>query len=167
MYLVLGADILQSTDLLLPHRSHDGHHEILTLTETILELSQELVVGWQTQVVLGNTTVSKEGHKSILGDIDELVVGTHDLGNITIVRRRHDILELLPGEDIDTDEVTFSVTVLAGLGSRNLNNLAGSLLDHDVRILTDGTSLLGEGLGRSGVSLGLEVVLIIRHSGRL
>ena len=44
--------------------------------------------------------------------------------------------------------------------------LAGPLLDHDVRILTDGTSLLGEGLGRSGVSLGLEVVLIIRHSGK-
>lgn len=107
-------------------------------------LSQELVVGWQTQVILGITTVSKEGHlrnnawntskrtsilrntreilvqasrtherctnkgnlrlndvstttrypavnkeqkvieahKSILGDIDELVVGTHDLGNL-------------------------------------------------------------------------------------
>ncbi len=45
--------------------------------------------------------------------------------------------------------------------------LAGPLLDHDVRILTDGTRLLGEGLGRSGVSLGLEVVLVIRHSGRL
>lgn len=40
MYLVLGADILESTDLLLPHRSHDCHHEILTLTETILELQQ-------------------------------------------------------------------------------------------------------------------------------
>lgn len=25
-------------------------------------LSQELVVGWQTQVILGITTVSKEGH---------------------------------------------------------------------------------------------------------
>lgn len=43
--------------------------------------------------------------------------------HITIVRGRHDILELLPGEDIDTDEVTLSVTVLAGLGSRNLNDL--------------------------------------------
>lgn len=38
--LVLGADILESTDLLLPHRSHDSHHEILTLIETILELQQ-------------------------------------------------------------------------------------------------------------------------------
>lgn len=42
-------------------------------------------------------------------------------------------------------------------------NLAGPVLDYDVAIFANGTSLLRESLGRSGVGLGVEVVLLVRH----
>jgi hypothetical protein len=45
-------------------------------------------------------------------------------------------------------------------------HLAGPLLDDEVRALADGSGLLREGLGRSGVSLGLEVMLIVRHGDK-
>ena len=45
-------------------------------------------------------------------------------------------------------------------------HLAGPLLDDEVGALADGSGLLRKGLGRSGVGLGLEVVLIVRHGER-
>lgn len=53
---------------------------------------------------------------------------THDgrlvkVSYITIVRRRNNILELLPSEDIDCDEVALGVTVLPSLRSRHFDNL--------------------------------------------
>jgi hypothetical protein len=41
------------------------------------------------------------------------------------VRRGHDILELLPGKDIDCHKVTLGVSVLSGLGGRHLYDLTG------------------------------------------
>ena len=41
--------------------------------------------------------------------------------------------------------------------------LAGTAFDDDVTVLTDGTGLLRVGFGGSGVGLGLEVVLFVRH----
>jgi len=43
--------------------------------------------------------------------------------NITIVGRWNNIFKLLSSEDINSNKVTFGVTVLASFGSRNLNNL--------------------------------------------
>jgi hypothetical protein len=42
------------------------------------------------------------------------------------------ILHLLAVENVDGDEVGLSVTVLASLGGRDINHLAGAALDHDV-----------------------------------
>ena len=41
--------------------------------------------------------------------------------------------------------------------------LAGTAFDDYVTVLTDGTGLLRVGFGGSGVGLGLEVVLFVRH----
>lgn len=43
-------------------------------------------------------------------------------------------------------------------------DLAGTSLYDDVAVLADGASLLRVGFGGTGVSLGLEVVLFIRHA---
>lgn len=42
-------------------------------------------------------------------------------------------------------------------------NLAGTALDDNVAILADGSGLLREGLGGSGVGLGLKMMLFVRH----
>ena len=39
--LVSGANVLQSTDLLLSHSRHDSHHQILPLSKAILDLQQK------------------------------------------------------------------------------------------------------------------------------
>lgn len=41
--------------------------------------------------------------------------------------------------------------------------LAGSLLDDNVGVLANCSGLLRVSLGRSGVSLGIEVMIIVRH----
>lgn len=161
--LVLAADILQGGNLLLSHSRHHGHNKVLPFGETILELCKNCIISWQAKIVLGLSIVGKQTHETIIRDVNELVVGTHHLGNITIVRRGYNILKLLSGEDVDGDKVTLSVTVLSSLGSGHLYNLAGPPLDDEMSTLADGTGLLGEGLGRAGVGLGLKLVLIVRH----
>lgn len=42
-------------------------------------------------------------------------------------------------------------------------HLAGPVLDDNVTVLANGSGLLRIGLGCAGVSLGLEVVLFVRH----
>lgn len=48
-----------------------------------------------------------------------------------------------------------SVTVLASLGGRHVDDLAGAALDHDVTVLAQSRALHGEGGRRTGVG-GLE-----------
>jgi len=62
------------------------------------------------------------------------------------------ILELLAGEDIDGDQVDLGVTVLASLGGRHVDDLAGATLDHDVTVLAQSRALHGEGGRRTGIS---------------
>ena len=46
---------------------------------------------------------------------------------------------------------------------KEVGHLAGSVLDYDVAIFANGSSLLRKSLGSSGVGLGVEVVLLVRH----
>lgn len=48
------------------------------------------------------------------------------------------------------------VTVLAGLGGGHLHDLAGTALQHDETVLTQGRALLGEGRGRARLG-GIEM----------
>jgi len=43
-------------------------------------------------------------------------------------------------------------------------NLARAVFDDDVAVLANGAGLLRKGLGGAGVGLGLEMVLLVRHS---
>ena len=73
---------------------------------------------------------------------------------------RAQILELLASEDVDGDEMDLGVTVLASLGGRHVDNLAGAALDHDEAVLAQGRALHGVG-GRSAGVGGIEVVLML------
>ena len=73
---------------------------------------------------------------------------------------RRQIFQLLAGEDVDGDHVDLSVTVLARLGGRHLDDLAWAALDDDVPVLPQGRALHRE-RGR-GTSIGaLEGVLML------
>lgn len=56
--------------------------------------------------------------------------------------RRAKIFQLLPGEDINGDEMDLGMPVLAGLRSAHLDDFAGATFDHNVAVLPEGGALL-------------------------
>ena len=48
--------------------------------------------------------------------------------------RGNHIFELLAGEDVDSGEIAFGMTVLSSLGDGDVKNLAGLSFDHDVSV---------------------------------
>jgi hypothetical protein len=83
----------------------------------------------------------------------KLVLATRDVGNVHVVSRGREILVLLVGEDVGSDEMDLGVTVLSGLGGRHVDDLARSVLDHDETVLTQSRALhrvggRGTGIGR-------------------
>lgn len=90
----------------------------------------------------------------------ELVLATRDVGDVHVVGGGRQILELLASEDVNGDQVDLGVTVLAGLGGRHVDDLAGTALDDDVAVLSQGRTLHGVGGGGTGIG-GLEGVLLV------
>ena len=73
---------------------------------------------------------------------------------------RAEIFELLAGEDIKSDKVDLGVAVLASLGGRHVDDLAGTALDDYETVLAQGRALHGEGRRRTGVGR-VEGVLML------
>ena len=68
--------------------------------------------------------------------------------------------ELLAGEDIDGDKMDFCVTVLASLGGRHVDDLAGAVLDDNEAVLPQSRAL--HGVGGRGAGIGrFEGVLML------
>ena len=74
--------------------------------------------------------------------------------------RRAKFFKLLASEDIDGNKMDLCVTVLASLGGRHINDLAGAVLDHNEAVLPQGRALHGEGGRGAGIG-GLEGVLML------
>ena len=70
-----------------------------------------------------------------------------------------EVFELLPGEDVNGDEMDLGVSVLASFGSAHLNDFAGARFNHDKAVLAECRAL--HGIGGGGASIGaLESVPI-------
>lgn len=85
------------------------------------------------------------------GFTHKLELATRDVGDVHVVGGRREILVLLVGEDIDGDKVDLGVTVLASLGGRHVDDLAGAVLDHDETVLTQSRALHREGERGTGI----------------
>merc|ERR1740115_371418 len=74
-----------------------------------------------------------------------------------------EILHLLSGEDVLRDKVALGVAVLSGLRRRDVQDLAGVALDHDVATLADLPRLHRVGLRSTGIG-GLErLIILVTH----
>jgi hypothetical protein len=73
---------------------------------------------------------------------------------------RAKLFKLLAGEDIDSYKMDLCVAVLASLGGRHIDDLAGAVLDHNEAVLPQGRALHGEGGRGAGIG-GLEGVLML------
>jgi len=90
----------------------------------------------------------------------ELVLAAADVGNVHVVGGRAKLFKLLASEDVDGDQVDLGVTVLAGLGSRHIDNLARAALDQDETVLAESRALHGVRQRSSGID-GVEGVLML------
>jgi len=73
-----------------------------------------------------------------------------------------EFFEFLASEDINSDEMDLGVAVLASLGSRHVDDLARTILDHDETVLPQGRALHGEGSRGAGIG-GIEGMLMLRR----
>jgi len=76
-----------------------------------------------------------------------------------------EFFELLAGEDIDGNKMDLCVTVLASLGGRHVDDLAGAVLDADESVFSQGRTLHGKGGGRAGIGRveGVFMLSVVRH----
>jgi hypothetical protein len=89
-----------------------------------------------------------------------LVFRALDDGDVHVVGRGAEILQLLAGEDINSDQMDLGVTVLASLGGGHVHDLARAALDHDVSVLAQSRALHRKG-GRSAGIGRFEGVLML------
>lgn len=79
--------------------------------------------------------------------------------------RRAEIFELLASEDVNGDQVNLGVTVLASLGGRHVHDLAGTALDDDKAVLSQGRALHREGSRSTGIGR-VKGVLMLEEKGK-
>lgn len=92
----------------------------------------------------------------------QLVFTTGDIGNIHVVGGRREIFELLSSEDVEGDQMDLGVTVLAGLGSRHVDNFAGPVLDHNEAVLAQSRALHWVGQRRASIG-GIEGDIVLQR----
>ena len=90
----------------------------------------------------------------------QLVFLAGDVGDIHVVGGWAEFFELLAGEDIDGNKMDLCVSVLASLGGRHVDDLAGAVLDADESVLSQGRALHGKGGRRAGIG-GVEGVFML------
>ncbi len=91
----------------------------------------------------------------------QLEFGTLDIRDVHIVGGGRQIFQLLVGEDIESRQVDLCVTVFASLGGGHVDDLAGTALDDDKAVLSQGRALHRVGEGGASVAGGLEGVLML------
>ena len=163
----LGAALLEGDDSLDADRGLDGDDELGAVVEGFLELLAELAVG-DLEVVLGLAALGQDGAVAV-GDVEELVLGSLDLGDVHVVGGRAEVLVLLAGEDVLADQVDLGVTVLAGLGGGHVGDLAREALEHDEAVLSQGRALLREGAGgllTARFEIRRHFLVVLRRKGK-
>lgn len=76
---------------------------------------------------------------------------------------RAKLLKLLASEDVNGDQVDLGVAVLASLGGRHVDDLAGTALDDNEAVLPKRRALHREGQRRTGVSRVEGVFMLMGH----
>jgi len=153
---------------LLTHGGKDDDVGVLLFDlEEFVDLLAKLTIG-HANIVLGFSVFAHEGKEAIIRDVQKLVFLARNIGNVHVMGRRAEILELLASEDVNSDEMDFGVAVLARLGGGHVDDLARATLDDDVAVLPQGRAL--HRIGGGGASIGgVELVLmlrVVRHVGR-
>lgn len=148
--------------------------------EKLVDLLTNLAIG-HLHIILGVTVVVHEGEKAVIRNVEltkalgykppcqgrivethQLVLTTGDIGDIHVVSGGREIFVLLAGEDVEGDQMDLGMTVLASLGSRHVDNLAGAVLDNNEAVLAQSRALHGVGQRRASIG-GIEGNIVLHE----
>jgi len=134
---------------------------LLLSSEELVNLLANLTVR-DLNIILGLTIIGHQGKKTIVRNVElgkgpcqqssisfasksshQLIFLAGDVGDIHVVGGGAEFFELLAGEDINSNQMDLGVTVLASLGGRHVDDLAGAVLDADEAVLSQGRALHG------------------------
>lgn len=168
---LLAGSLLGVNGSLLTHGGKDGDVGVLLLDLVeLVDLVTNIAIG-DLDIILGVTVIAHQREVAIVRDVQKLVLAASNVGDVHVVGGRAQLLKLLGGEDVNGDQVDLGVTVLASLGGRHVDDLAGTALDDDEAVLAESRALDGVGGRSTGISrvegnLVLdELVLIIYING--
>merc|ERR1719483_888114 len=158
-------------DDLLAARAQDDAVELGLLLEELLDTLANLlrIRGRlvqrvrQLDVLTHATVIGEQRDEAVIINTHALELNLLDEGDVGSVRRRHEILHLLSGEDVLRDEVALGVAVLSGLRRRDVKDLAGVTLDHDVAALADLPRLHRVGLRSTGIGRLEGLIVLVTH----
>jgi len=142
----------------LVHGLGDGDVDFLSVVEVGADFIAKFPFG-DFDVVFGGTFVGHQVEETII-DVNQLVFGTDYVGDIHVVGGRTEIFVLSLSEDINSDQMDFSVTVLSSFGGAHVDDLARTRLDEDISVLTKCRALHGK-TQRSTSRGGGEIMLMI------
>ena len=91
----------------------------------------------------------------------QLVFLSDNVGNVHVVGGGAEFFEFLASEDVDSDEMDLSVTVLSSLGGGHVDDLARAVLDADETILSQGRALHGISCRCASISCGIKRMFML------
>lgn len=154
---------------LFTHGGENNNISVLLLcSEETINLIADFAL-WDLDIILSIAVVRHQGQKAVAGDIKELIFLAGHVGDVHVVSRGTEIFQLLASEDIDSDKMDFSVTVLSGLGGAHFDNLAWAVLDDNEAVLTEGRALHRIGSRSAGIGTleGVLMLSVVSHDKRL
>merc|ERR1712223_1539756 len=113
--LVFGS--LGSNSLFFTHSSHHGNVESFTIIKSFLDFFTHVVVRYFQVFFHISSILIHQGQKSVVVNIDELVIFTGNIGDIHVVSRGTDIFIFLVCENVNANHMNLSVTVFSSLRS--------------------------------------------------
>jgi len=157
---------LDGNSLFFTHGGDDSNQKILSFLEISLNLLSKVTLR-DLDIIFRGSILGHEIEEALV-NVNELVFVTRHVRDVHIVSRGTDIFQFFTSEDIDSNKMDFSVTVLAGLRSRHFDDLARTAFYNDMSVFTESRALHGEGGGRASTCLlkGLVVGFIVGHDGQ-
>ena len=112
--------------------------------------------------VVGNIKLPRVSQASTISDLitHKLHLPAGDVGHVHVVCGGAQLFQLLASKNVESNKMDLGVAVLSSLGRGHVDNLAGTILDHDETVLAESGALHREGGGGTGVGA-FESVLML------
>lgn len=106
--------------------------------------------------------------KEIVVESEKGIFLAHNMGNILVVGGWAKIFQLLLGENVFSSDMNLRVSMLSGLGSGHIDDLARTIVDEDVTSLSQGRALNRIGQRCTSISRvdGIIMIISVRHFGK-